>query len=272
MYYKDNAMTYSPVAPNSSLNSASIGNLDRSATFPATPERALEIITSPERPATISLVDWSRMSSVDKLRAAQGVAEPLVQLARAEVVGGRVNIIPETDLRSDIPSFNIPNNVKADGFSPGIWSHDYLVETPAPPSFRGPEGLAAIGVALRDNPTPGQDSPAIGKGALNDVGALITGDGGDNYVRSYFIPSSDPSRSGAIINYTYGDAHTMGEGFVIRYAELLPNGLIQIVTYGEGDAAKIAEGLSGVWEPRVNEAWTQNAREIFSSARELLKP
>jgi hypothetical protein len=270
MFHKDNAMTYSPVAPNSSLNSASIGHLDRSSTFPATPERALEIITSPERPATISLIDWSRMSSVDKFRAAQGIAEPLVQLARAEVVGGRVNIIPETDRRSDLPSFNIPNNVGAQGFSPGIWTHDYLVRNFAPPSLVGKDALVAIGAALRGNPTPGNDAPATGRGTRNDVGNLMPFDGDDNYVRSYVIASADPSRSDAIVNYTITGEHALSEGFVMRFAEMLPTGEILLVTYGEGNAGVQSEATSSIWREAVTEAWTQNANEIFSSAKEAL--
>jgi hypothetical protein len=263
-------MTYSPVAPNSSLAFAPVGNLNRSSTVPATPERALEIITSPERPSTISLVDWSRMSSVDKLRAARGITEPPVQLARAEVVRDRVNIIPEKDRRSDLPKFNIPNNVLAQGFSPGIWTHDYMVRNFAPPSLVGKDALAAIGAALRSNPTPGNDSPATGMGTRNDVGNLVPFDGDDNFVRSYFIPSTDPSRSDAVVNYTIGGEHALSEGFVMRFAEMLPTGEILLVTYGEGNAGLQSEAMSGLWRGAVTDVWTQNAKEIFATAKEAL--
>jgi hypothetical protein len=263
-------MSYSPLAPNSSLTSVPFGSLNRASNFLATPERALEIITSPERPLTISLVDWSRMSSVDKLRVAQGITEPPIQLARAEVVGDRVNIIPEKDRRSDLPSFNIPNNVGAQGFSPGIWTHDYLVRNFAPPTLVGKDALAAIGAALRGNPTPGNDTPASGKGTRNDVGNLMPFDGDDNYVRSYVIPSTDPSRSDAIVNYTITGEHALSEGFVMRYAEMLPTGEILLVTYGEGNAGVQSEATDFYWRGAATAAWTQNANEIFATAKEAL--
>lgn len=78
-----------------------------------TPERALDAITSVERPIGEGLAQWSSLSSAEQLRAAGGGAEPRIELARAEVRDGRVVIIPERDLRSDLPTFTLPNNVGA---------------------------------------------------------------------------------------------------------------------------------------------------------------
>jgi hypothetical protein len=58
----------------------------------------------------------------------------------------------------------------------------------------------------------------------------------------------------------------------MRYAEFTPNGRVQLVTYGEGDALKQSEALSRIWEPIVNDVWTKNAQEIFSSATATLNP
>jgi hypothetical protein len=265
-------MTYSPISTNQPLATNGITLSGRSVAASTTPEQVLSSITSSERPRDISLVEWSKMSSVEQLRTVQGIAEPTLQLARAEVVRDRVNIIPETDIRSDLPTFNIPNNVFAEGFSPGLFSHDYIVTNIAPSTLTGAAGLSAVGAALVRNPTPGQDSAATGKGARNDVGNLVLGDGDDNFVRSYVIRSNDPLRSDAIVNYTIVGEHTMSEGFVMRFAELLPNGRIQLVTYGEGAALKQSEALSGIWEPIVNRVWTENAQEIFSSASKFLNP
>lgn len=259
-------MTFSPVSSNNSIFANSVANVDRRSPLPTTPERALEIITSPERPRDIGLVEWSKMSSVEQLRAQQGVSEPVVQFARAEVVGGRVDIIPESGIRSDLPTFNIPNNVGAEGFSPGLFTHDYIVTNLAPTTLTGTAGLAAIGAALRNNPTPGLDFPATGQGVRNDVGHLVPFDGGDNFVRSYIIPSTDPSRSDAIVNYTIAGEHTMAEGFVIRFGELGVDGKISLVTYGEGNAIKQSELTRGRWEPIVKDVWTQNAQQIFATA------
>lgn len=93
------------------------------------------------------------------------------------------------------------------------------------------------------------------------------GDGGDNFVRSYVIPSSDPNRSATVVNYTVSGEHTMHEGFVMRFAELRADGRVELVTYGEGNAFKQMEALSAIWEPIVARVWTENATEIFNTAQ-----
>ena len=186
------SFSVSPTASNVSANAAN--NNQRIAPATTTPERALEAIVATARPFDVGLAQWTSLSSAEQLRSVRGIAEPAIQLARAEVVGNRVDIIPEADIRSDLPTFNIPNNVGASGFSPGFTTHDYIVTNNAPPTLTGPVGLAAIGRALVANPTPGVDQPASPLGTRNDVGGLVLGDGGDNFVRTYVIPSSDPRR------------------------------------------------------------------------------
>jgi hypothetical protein len=260
-------MTFSASPSNNSVSNILAGNVTNPLPTSITPQRALEIITSSPRPRDTGLAQWSRLSNVEQLRIVRGIDGPAVQLARAEVTGGRVNIIPEADIRSDLPSFNIPNNVGAEGFSPGLTTHDYIVTVNAPPTLSGPAGLAAIGRALTANPTPGVDQPSTPKGTRNDVGHLVPFDGGNNYVRSYVIPSSDPRRSDAVINYTVAGEHAMEEGFVMRFAELRPNGSIELVTYGEGNALVQSEMFSGRWDPIVQRVWKNNANEIFNAVQ-----
>ena len=242
----------------------------RSASPPrsTTPERALGAITSPERPIGQGLAEWSARSSADRLRIASGAPEARIELARVEIRNGRVLVRPEDRLRSDLPDIDLPNNVGAQGFSPGLTTHDYLVPILAPASLNGRAGLAAVERALVANPTPGRDQPSSPTGTRNDVGDLIPGptDWGDNFVRSYVIPSSDPRRSAAVVNYTINGEHALNEGFVLRFAELRPNGRIELVTYGEGNALAQSEATGFIWRDDVTAAWTDNAREIFATA------
>lgn len=243
-------------------------SVSQAAERSTTPEQALDAITSVERPIDEGLAQWSEMSSAEQLRVASGAPEPRIELARTEVRNGRVVILPERELRSDLPTVNIPNNVGARGFSPGLTSHDYLVPVLAPPTLSGPGGLAAIERALVANPTPGRDQPSTPTGARNDVGDLIPGDGDTNFVRSYVIPSSDPRRSDAVVNYTIHGEHAMHEGFVMRFAELRSDGRIELITYGEGDAFLQSDMFEKGWGGIVERVWTGNAVEIFRDALE----
>ena len=54
----------------------------------------------------------------------------------------------------------------------------------------------------------------------------------------------------------------------MRFAEMAPDGSIQLVTYGEGNAAAQVEALEGpVWGELVDKTWTENANEIFEDAQ-----
>lgn len=232
-----------------------------------TPERALDAITSVKRPVGEALAQWSGRSSAEKLRVASGVPDARTELVRVEVRNGRVLVRPEDRLRSDLPNIDLPNNVGARGFTPGLTTHDYLVPVLAPASLRGAAGLAAVERALVANPTPGRDRPSTPTGTRNDVGDLpYLPDGGDNFVRSYVIPSNDPRRSATVVNYTIRGEHALDEGFVLRFAELRPNGRVELVTYGEGNALLQSQLLRGRWGPLAERAWTDNAHQVFAGA------
>ncbi len=213
--------------------------------------------------------DASDLAVFDRATAAmqaleQSPVQPRIELARAEVRDGRVVITPEA---RDHPAVDVPNNVGASGFSPGILHHDYVVVTRAPAELRGPEGLRAISDALRSNPTPGRDQPASPAGTRNDVGDLTPFDNDDNFVRSFTIPSTDPRRSDIMVNYTIRGEHAMHEGFVMRYARLNDDGSIDLISYGEGNAWLQNRALEPIWRPVVDRVWTENAHEIFRQAQ-----
>jgi len=231
------------------------------------PERVLDAITSVRRPIGEGLAQWSSLSSAEQLRVASGAPEAQIQFARVDIRNSRILVRPDERLRSDLPDLSLPNNVGARGFSPGLTTHDYLVPVLAPASLSGPAGLAAIERALVANPTPGRDLPSSPTGTRNDVGDLpYTVDGGDNFVRSYVIPSSDPRRTATIVNYTIRGEHALHEGFVLRFAEMKQNGRIELVTYGEGNALRQSEAAEFIWGRLVDEAWMNNARQVFHEA------
>jgi hypothetical protein len=165
----------------------------------------------------------------------------------------------------------LPNNVGAEGFSPGILSHDYVVLNLAPPSLVGQAGLALVGQALAADPTPGNDGLPSATGTRNDVGGLVFFDGGDNFVRTYTIPSSDRRRSQTIVNYTIQGEHAMSEGFVLRFGRLRTDGRIVLVTYGEGNAIWQSKATGFLWRREVARVWTENANAIFTAARRGLR-
>lgn len=222
---------------------------------------ALQSITTVLPPPNADPELWSAMSSAEQL-AVVSPASP-VQLARAEVRNGRILVRPE---RSDFPSITLPNNVGAEGFSPGFFTHDYIVVAAAPQNITGPAGLVVIGNALIANPTPGVDQPSMGAGTRNDVGDLVYFDGDTNLVRSYRIQSPGPSRSVIVVNYTIAGEHMFHEGFVLRFAELKRNGRIVLITYGEGAAAMQSNRTGRFWREKVRTVWLRNAQEIFARA------
>lgn len=194
-----------------------------------------------------------------------------IQVARAEIrqtpSGTMIDIMPEGDLMKGLPDVSIPNNVGAEGFGRDIWQHDYLIVTDAPSDLKGPEALGAVGEGLKNNPTPGDSNRASSEGTLNDVGDIAPLDGDTNIVRSYVIKSDQPNRTDTVVNYTMNGQHILDEGFVMRYGEMMPDGSIRIVTYGEGNALPQVEALEGlVWGDAAKAVWNGNAQEIFEQA------
>lgn len=194
-----------------------------------------------------------------------------IQVARAEIrqssSGAMIDIMPEDDLMKGLPNVSIPNNVGAEGFGRDMWQHDYLIVTDAPRNLNGPEALKGVGDALKNNPAPGDSKRASLEGTLNDVGDIAPLDGDSNNVRSYVIKSDQPNRTDIVVNYTVDGQHILDEGFVMRYGEMMPDGSIRIVTYGEGDALPQVEALEGLmWGAAAEEIWNGNAQEIFDQA------
>jgi hypothetical protein len=190
-----------------------------------------------------------------------------ITLARAELSNGRVNIIPDDPKVQGVPTFNIPNNVGANGYSKS--NHTYYVDTLAPANFKGAEGLRLIGRALQADPTPGNDLLASSGGTRNDVGDIAPMDGDTNFVRSYWVPSQDPKASGTVINYTIANQHILEEGYVIRRAVERSDGRIVLRSYGEGNSIYQSENIEGLWRGRATQVWQQNAQDIFGSATRL---
>ena len=194
-----------------------------------------------------------------------------LMLTRAEVHGSSIVIIP-FDQRLGGPRLTIPNTTGAQGFTE--WSldfHKYWVPTAAPPELNSPEGLDALGHALVNNATPGVDRPATAQGTRNDVGSIWFGDTGHNFVKSFVLPSPNPLVfTPLVINYTIHGEHTVDEGFVIRYARRLRDGII-LVSYGEGRNWKQNMALEDIWMPQVYAVWTKNQREIIATAKQMLR-
>jgi hypothetical protein len=126
--------------------------------------------------------------------------------------------------------------------------------------------MDAVSRGYRNNPTPGKDAPASASGTRNNVGHLVPFDGGTNFVRSYSIPSPDPSRyTDIIVNYTISGEHAMEEGFVMGYGEKNSRGTITLRNYGEGNAAEMAPSISFIWAPKVADAWLKVQKEILGN-------
>ena len=181
------------------------------------------------------------------------------------VRNGRVHINPDL---SGVPGgIVLPNNMGARGFTnAGLTNHGYIITGRTNIPFDRFSGRA--GDAYRRNPTPGRDQPARAGGQVNDVGGLGPHwyDGGDNFVRSFLIPSPDPSRyTDIIVNYTIAGQHMANEGFVMGYGERMANGNIAYRHYGEGNAIEMSPGIlpRAFWGPAVADAWLGVQRELI---------
>jgi RHS repeat-associated protein len=175
---------------------------------------------------------------------------------RAIVVGNVMQIRPE-DL--SVPPFDIPNTMKASGFDVGDINFHYYDVTAA-------TRLSAcqVGQSLRNNPTPGNDSPASANGTRNNVGTVFFWN--NNFVRSFYIPSPNPAVwTDITVNYTIPWQHELHEGFVIRFGRIEGNGSITMRSYGEGQDAQQNMVLRPIWGAQVEAVWQDNYREIEQS-------
>ncbi len=177
---------------------------------------------------------------------------------RAVVADGRIYIQPENP---NVPRVMIPNSVRAEGVATGILFHKYMSNVSVPLT------LAQAGEGLRTNPTPGNDTPASAGGSINNVGALPPLSA-NNFVGSFLVQSPSPSTlSDIVVNYTVKGAHSLDEGFVMRYAEKQGDGSVVIRNYGEGNAA-VQSGFAGPFPLMMEEAvWRQNVKEIVDNAK-----
>lgn len=210
-------------------------------------------------------------------------ASPLLLFIRSEIRGRDAHLFPEDPTQ---PRVVVPNRGQGAGFGNYRWSprnwlnHTYLVETRGPPDLAGPAALAAVGEALRNRPTPGNARPATPEGTLNDVGPIVSGNGGvvdefstwlspNNYVYSFALPSPRAGISAMVVNYTRAGQHTLDEGFVLRYARLNADGSITLVSYGEGNAAKQSWATNEIldWRGGARRIWSANHNLIFAAAR-----
>jgi RHS repeat-associated protein len=182
--------------------------------------------------------------------------------SRSEVRNGRIYITPED---RSVPPVNLPNNVGARGVSVDDFSfHQYDVITRAPSQFSNPSGAVVIGRGFLGNPTPGNDMPASPSGTRNEVAGGLPG---NHYVRSYSIPSPNPSRyTDIVVNHTITGDHMLSEGYVIRYGEISNNGAITLRSYGEGNALAQNPNLGILWRGQADRVWQRNHLEIINNA------
>lgn len=166
-----------------------------------------------------------------------------------------------------VPNAIIPNTVGAEGVG-GYEDtfHTYDVRDAAAPGI----GSRAGSDALRNNPTPGNDSPASTQGTLNDVGDIPgTPFDSDNMVKSFVVPPADFTKTtDIIINYTVAGEHALTEGFVMRWGELGPDGQVTSWrSYGEGNAWQQRDALKGLHSGMTRQVWGQNHQELNEAGR-----
>lgn len=175
----------------------------------------------------------------------------------ATIANGNIYIRPENPA---MPRVSFRNNVGATGVSPDrMFFHDYIISTPSKSNDPG-----AVAVELARNPTPGIQDYSTPSGTLNNVGHLpFQLDFGVNMVRSFTVPSPDPLKyTDVIVNYTVAGAHTLEEGFVMQFGQILPSGQISLVTYGEGNAFVQGNWDKSLWGPPLRKTWEELHEEI----------
>jgi len=173
---------------------------------------------------------------------------------RTIVVGNTIKIRPE-DL--SVPPVDIPNTVGAGGFTPNNINFHYYDVTAVTTLT-----ACQVGRGLRDNPTPGNDTPASVNGTRNNAGE-IPQHGLNNFVRSFYIVSPNPLRwTDITVNYTISGEHGLHEGYVIRYGQISGNGGVTMRSYGEGEDAVQNMLIRPIWIGPVHRVWQNNYREI----------
>lgn len=181
---------------------------------------------------------------------------------RSTVKDDKINIDVED---KSLPTITIPNTVGAKGISPADKNdHAYDVRTG---SSLTPSQAAQ---GFKNNPTPGNDSPASPMGTLNNVGNIPTA-GDTNMVRSFSVASPDPAKYTDItVNYTVAGQHGLHEGFVVRYGEIGASG-VTLRSYGEGSNSRQSMNYRDLpligWGAKVDAVWQQNHQEIINGSR-----
>ncbi|HEY7747564.1 MAG TPA: RHS repeat-associated core domain-containing protein [Aestuariivirgaceae bacterium] len=174
-------------------------------------------------------------------------------------IRGNIHIRP---IDPTVPRVDLQNKVAARGISSYGFRPFHTYNVPTQTKLSGSAGLRELGRELARNPTPGIDKPATRSGTVNDVGPLPLAPG-ENLVRSFLIPSPDPSRyTDIIVNYTIAGEHGYHEGFVLRFGEIGPSGTITLRSYGEGNAVLQTQGGKWYWEDDVEAVWQGNAGEV----------
>ncbi len=173
---------------------------------------------------------------------------------RTIIVGDSIQIRPEDP---SVPPVDIPNTVGASGFDANHFNfHYYDVRTATTLN------ACQVGQSLRNNPTPGNDTPASTNGSRNNAGP-IPFHGDNNWVRSFYIPSPNPEIwTDITVNYTISGEHGLHEGYVMRYGQISGDGSIAMRSYGEGEDAAQNMLLQSIWGPRVEDVWQANYQEI----------
>jgi hypothetical protein len=179
--------------------------------------------------------------------------------------GSHIRLVPRDPT---VPNVTLPNNVGAQGFELGprwnVLSKEHHYRIPTDTDIPFDQARAHFGKAISENPVPA--NPADGEfdgrpeGVTNDAGM-------GNLVRTYTLPSPDPSRYTDItVNYTLGDKHILQEGYVIRYGERMPDGNTRIISYGEGTGL-IQHPLNLPAHAVFGYNWEQNHEEIVGTVK-----
>lgn len=147
-------------------------------------------------------------------------------------------------------------------------TEDYNVTFPTPRGFQNtrpgaadyhryhvpkvsPRGATETRNWVKDNPTPGNPSPATPGGTWNDATPRIATLLGDSSVMSY-TATNRVTGNEVVVNATL-PGHPLGNGIVVRDVSPGPNGTSVIHNFGEGNGelqkpgSFLAGAINGVW-------------------------